>query len=59
MMKTTCLEAVDMDSYRVSKQQSAKVGLASETAGIYPIPVSEGNAVSGLRFAAGSDCCRL
>ncbi len=44
------LEAVDMDSYRVSKQQSAKIDLASETAGIYPIPVSEGGSLAEKVF---------
>ena len=44
------LEAVDMDSYRVSKQQSAKIDLASEASHIYPIPVSEGGSLAEKLF---------
>jgi type I restriction enzyme, R subunit len=40
------LEAVNMDSYRVSKQQSSKINLVEEPASVEPIPVSEGG---GLR----------
>lgn len=40
----------DMDSYRVSKQHSAKIDLASEAASIYRIPVSEGGSLTEKLF---------
>lgn len=44
------LEAVDMDSYRVSKQQSAKISLVEEPSLVDPIPVSEGGGFGENQF---------
>ena len=45
------IDAVDMDSYRPSKQNTDKISLADETGIVYPIPVGVGSGISEPELA--------